>query len=245
MAAAASSDTESLNKYLPFVFEIRRRLLFTFAVLIVSAAVGFIYYERIISLVLKLFRLEGVNIVFTSPFQFLNLAVSCALLVGVLFVFPIVISQVLAFMRPALTKKEYKTVLILMPLSIVLFASGFAYGILIMRYVLTLFYAKSQSLAIGNFLDISHLLSQILMTSLLLGVAFQFPIVMTILMKLKIVKHKAFSKHHLTAICVSLIFSAFLPPTDVLSLFLMALPLIGLFELTLILNRVVLKAHLL
>ena len=47
---------------------------------------------------------------------------------------------------------------------------------MVMRYVIVLFYKKSVELNIGNILDVSLLLSQILITSVLMGIAFQYPV---------------------------------------------------------------------
>jgi sec-independent protein translocase protein TatC len=176
--------------------------------------------------------------VFTSPFQFLNLAVNSALVVGMIVAFPFTIAQLLSFLKPALRKKEYKTIITLLPLSIILFLFGFSYGTLMMKYMLVLFYEKSLSLNIGNFLDISNLLSKIILTSTLMGLAFQFPIILTVLMKFKIITHEALKKQRFIAWSVALIFAAFMPPTDILSLMLLTLPLVILFETTLIFNRV-------
>lgn len=230
-------------KYLPLVSEIRKRLLFLLAVLIITCAIGFIYYQKIIAFCLSLFDLQGVNVVFTSPFQFVTLAFTSAFLLATLIIFPLIVLQILSFLKPALHHKEYKMILALLPFSLVLFVSGFGFGILIMRYVIQIFYQKSQELQIGNFLDVSHLLSQILVTSILMGLAFQFPVVLTVLVRLKIIKYSFLKKQRLWAYTASAIFATLLPPTDLLSLVLLFLPLAFLFELTLLLNRWVLKAH--
>lgn len=241
-----STDIDSaVIKYSPFFSEIRKRLIFTLSLFIICAAVGFIYYENIVRFILKIFALEGLNIVFTSPFQFLSLAVNSALLVGFIVMLPLAVFQVLSFIRPALSRAEYKSVLALLPIAILLFISGFTFGVLIMKYVVIIFFEKSVELNIGNFLDVSLFLSQVLMTATLMGIAFQFPIVLTILMKLKVVKYQTVVKQRLLIYGLSLIFAILLPPTDLLSLVLLFLPLALLFELTLLLNRYVLKSHLL
>lgn len=232
-------------KYSPFFSEIRKRLIFTLSIFIICAAVGFMYYENIVHLVLKIFALEGLNIVFTSPFQFFSLAINSALLVGFIAVLPMVIFQILSFLKPALNRSEYKAILSLLPITLLLFISGFTFGVLIMKYVVIIFFQKSVELNIGNFLDISKLLSQILTTAILMGTAFEFPIVLTILMRLKIIRFHALVKKRLLVYGLSLIFAILLPPTDLLSLVLLFLPLALLFELTLLLNRYVLKSHLL
>src|SRR3989338_4954279 len=241
-----STETEdALAKYTPFIVEIRKRLLFLLSVLLISGSLGFIYYQRIITVILDFFNLEGVNIVSTSPFQFMNLAITSGFLTGIVIAFPVLLFHVLTFLKPALHSKEYRTVVALLPVTTLLFLGGFAFGVVTMRYVVILFYQRSSELQIGNFLDISLLLSQILLTAVLMGLAFQFPIILTILMRLKVINYKMLIKKRLLVYAISLIFATLLPPTDLLSLVVLFLPLALLFELTLILNRWVLKSHIL
>ena len=232
------------NRYFPYLMEVRKRLFFIASIFLITSALGFIYYEKIITTSLGIFNLEGINIVFTSPFQFLELSINSGLLIGLIAAFPLIIIQCLSFLKPALKKTEFKLVISLLPLSIFLFVFGFIYGVYIMRYVLIVFYEKSLVLDIGNFLDVSKFLSQILLTSALMGLAFQFPVVLTILMRLKVVKYEALTKQRLISYSVSIIFAAFLPPTDLFSLALLTVPLVILFEITLLLNKVLFKAHL-
>lgn len=234
----------AIKLYFPFLLEVRRRILFTFSVFLIGSILGFFYYESIIKFVIGLIRLEGINIVFTSPFQFVNLAISSALLIGTAISFPVIVLQILSFLKPALKPKEFRVIISLLPLSLILFGFGFIFGFFIMRYVVNLFYQKSLELNIGNLLDISKLLSQILVTSALMGIAFQYPIIMTALMRLGIIKHKTFEKQRPTAYLLALVFAAVLPPTDILSLVLLTLPLVILFEAALILNRIFFKTHL-
>lgn len=245
MPEATSDLNAAVIKYSPFISEIRKRLTFTIAIFLIFGAVGFYYYENIIKLLLKFFGLDGLNIAFTSPFQFFSLAIDVAILAGVIGILPMAIFQFLSFLKPALKKSEYKTVIFLLPLSLFLFAVGFIFGAVIMKYVVVIFYQKSVELNISNLLDISKLLSQIILTATLMGLAFEFPIVFTFLMRLKIIKYHVFVKQRLWVYFASLVFAVLLPPTDLLSLVLLFLPLAVLFEFTLLLNKFILKSHLL
>jgi sec-independent protein translocase protein TatC len=231
----------TVQLYFPFLMEVRRRLLFTFSVFLIASILGFFYYEPIIRFVIGFINLEGVNIVFTSPFQFVNLAISSAFLVGTVVVFPLIIFQVLSFLKPALKPKEFRLIIYFLPLGLLLFIFGFVFGFIIMRYVINLFYVKSLELEIGNLLDISSLLSQILVTSSLMGLAFQYPLVLTVLFRLNVVKIRMIEHQRPFVYLIILIFAALLPPTDVLSLILLSLPLAILFETTLILNKLFLR----
>jgi sec-independent protein translocase protein TatC len=106
-----------------------------------------------------------------------------------------------------------------------------------MKYVVAIFYQKSVDLQIGNILDVELLLSKIVMTGLLMGLAFQFPIVMSILLHLKVFTLKAIKSQRPLAYAGAMLFVMLLPPTDIFSDILLILPLVFLFELTLILNR--------
>ena len=200
--------------------------------------VGFIFYEKIIKFLIDLLSLKGINIVFTSPFQFINLSISCGVATGLIMVFPVFIAQVLSFLKPALREKEYKIVVRFLPFSIILFLIGFTFGALIMKWQIDIFLARSVSLGIGNMLDISRLLSTVLLTSALMGVGFQFPIVLLLLMRLGIIHHQDLNKNRKWVYLGSFIFALLLPPDSILADILLTLPLIILFEFTLMLNRI-------
>ena len=232
------------SRYYPFLLEIRKRFLFVGSLFVIAAIVGFFSFQRIVTLVLGFFSLQGINIVFTTPFQFFTLALNCGLVVGVIVVIPVIIFQLLGFLKPALRQKEYRILVNILPLTLVLFSLGFGYGVMVMKLLLQIFYRTSVSLQIGNVLDIEKFLSNVLLTGLLMGVAFLFPIAMTVLMLLNLVKHSFFERQRIYAYLIAVIFVILLPPPDLISDVVLFAPLVILFELTLILNRVFLKTHL-
>jgi sec-independent protein translocase protein TatC len=232
------------GKFYPYLLEIRKRLLFVGSIFVIATIIGFFLYQNLVIFFLSFFSLKGVNIVFTTPFQFITLALNCGLIVGVVATIPILIFQLLSFLKPALQKREYRIIINILPLSLVLVAAGFVYGVIVMKYMVQIFYQASVSLRVGNVLDIEKFLSSVLLTGLLMGVAFLFPIVMTILMLLKVIKHSFFDNNRLYAYLIFIVFVILLPPPDLLSDLVLFVPLVILFELTLVLNRIFLKTHL-
>lgn len=225
------------GKFSPFIKEVRKRILFTLYVFTIAMFAGFFFYEKIIKFLIDLLSLKGINIVFTSPFQFINLSISCGVATGLVVAFPVLIAQVLSFLRPALRWKEYKTVVRFLPFSMVLFLIGFTFGALIMKWQIDIFLTRSVSLGIGNVLDISRLLSTVLLTSALMGVGFQFPLVLLLLMRMGIIERQQLSKKRPWVYLGSFIFALLLPPDSILADILLTLPLIILFEFTLMLNH--------
>ncbi len=227
-----------IDKYSPFFLEVRKRIILTFLVFAVSSLFGFFFYEQIIKFLIDILSLRGVNIVFTSPFQFINLAITCGIASGLILSFPFLIIQILSFLKPALRKKEYKMVIRFIPFCIILFLVGFIFGALIMKWQIEIFLNRSVSLGIGNILDISNLLTTVVLTSVLMGIGFEFPIVLLLLMHFGIVKRQQLSRMRAWVYLGSFIFAVLLPPDSVLADILLTLPLVFLFELTLILNRI-------
>lgn len=224
-------------KYSPFLVEVRKRILFTLSVFAVATLVGFFFYEKIIKFLIDILGLRGVNIVFTSPFQFINLAISCGVATGLVLTFPLLIIQILSFLKPALKEKEYKMIVRFLPFSLFLFLIGFAFGALIMKWQIEIFLARAIAIGIGNIIDISRLLTTILLTSALMGIGFQFPIVLFLFLRVGIIKSYQLTKRRPWVYLGSFIFAVLLPPDSILADILLSLPLIIMFELTLVLNR--------
>ncbi len=226
-----------VEQYSPLLKEIRKRIILTLYLFIIAAFVGFISYEKIVGFLVGTLSLDGLNIVFTSPFQFINLAFSCGLTTGLVVAFPFFIAQVIHFLKPALKKPEYKLILRATPFSVFLFIIGFSFGAFIMKWQIKIFLERSLALGIGNILDISGLLSTILIASIILGISFQFPIVLLLLLRLKIVEHKQVSQKRRWVYLITFLFTILLPFDSILTDILLSLPLIFLFESTLFIGR--------
>lgn len=235
---------KNIARYTPYLVEIKKRLILSIVIFCISSLIGFIFYEHIISLVLSIFSFKGVNVVFTTPFQFFTLALNCGLVFGVVTIIPILIYEILSFLKPALLPSEYRLISSILPLGLILFIMGFVYGVAMMKYVVQIFYQSSIKLQIGNILDVETFLSNVLFTGLLMAIAFLFPIVMTALMQFKVVKHQFFISQRRFAYLIGIIFVMLLPPPDLISDVILFSPLLILFEITLLLNRVFLKTHL-
>lgn len=226
-----------LKQYSRFFAEVRKRILATLVVFAIATLVGFIFYEQIIKFLISILNLNDINLVFTSPFQFINLAIGCGIASGLTLSFPLIIAQLLYFLKPALKIKEFRIILRSLPFSIVLFVVGFVFGALVMKWQIDLFLAKSTSLGIGNVLDISSLLSTVLLVSVIMGISFQFPIVLLVLLRIGVLSRKALARSRKWVYLGVFFFSILLPVDSILADILISLPLILIFETTLLFDK--------
>lgn len=224
-------------KYMPFLKEAKKKFFIALYVFIISSFIGLFGYEKILKLLVSLFSLEKANIVFTSPFQFINLSISCGLAVGIITTTPLIIYQLISFLKPALKRDEFKIITRVFPYAISLFLSGFIFGALIMKWQIDIAVSRSVSLGIGNVFDISRLLSNVLITSALMGVGFLFPIFLLIAIKIGLINQEQLIIKRPFIYLGSFIFALFLPPDSIIADIFLALPLIILFESTLLVSR--------
>ena len=194
-------------------------------------------YEQILTFIMHFFNLQGVNIVLTNPYQFFSLALNTGLAMGITVAFPLLLFYIITFLKPALKPTEYHTLLKLVPASIALFLIGFGFGIWILQFVIDIYTTTTHGLAVQNYWDIGHFLSQIIMMGSLMGLMFQLPVIMTGLMRLRLVKYKFFAHYRRFFYAGIILFAIMMPPTDMFSDFMLALPPLFLFEIALLLNR--------
>ena len=227
----------AIIKYTPYLKEIQTKLFTVFCVFLAGCVIGFIYYQKILSFIMHLFQMDNINLVLTSPYQFIDLAVNTGLLTGLILALPLLGYYFLTFVRPALAPREYGLIVRLYPLAVLLFIVGFCFGAWIIQLIINLYSQTTLDFSVGNLWDVSHFFNQILMTGISLALIFELPILLTALLKLKVIRLAGLKKSRKFIYTAILIFVAFLPPNDIISLALLSIPPLLLFEITLVLNR--------
>ncbi len=228
---------EQANRFMPYLEDIRKRLyrvVILFSVLFIT---GFFGAARILKFVIGEFHIDGVTIAVSSPFQFANLAMDIGFFVALVVCIPYGIYTVYSFISPALISKEKNVLLRSVPYSVGLFLFGFLYGFAVLYYALELLAQVNISIGIQNIWDITEFISQMFLTATLLGVLFEFPIIITILLRFNIIEVQFLKDKRKLAHFLTFCFVSLLPPTDGLSLVIMSLPLVILYEVTILLNN--------
>jgi sec-independent protein translocase protein TatC len=234
-----SAVDAAVKKYLPYLQEIQKKLITLLIVILVSGVLGFIYYQKILTFILGIFNLKGITIIMSSPYQFINLAINTGIATGVIIAIPLIIFYLLGFLKPALAPKEFKLIAKLVPLALLLFVVGFGFGAWVMQFVINIYSQTALDFNVTNMWDISRFFSQTIIMGVCLGIIFELPIVITLLIKLKLVKKQTISSNRRFVYAGIVVLAALLPPNDIISLSILTLVPIFLFELALLLNKAI------
>lgn len=163
--------------------------------------------------------------------------IKVAFVAGLIAAFPVVIHQIWAFVLPALKKKEAKVGLSLILSATVLFLVGILFAYFgVMPYAFTFFLKSAEGIAsptisLGFYINFSARML------LAFGVVFQLPLVIVFLVRTRIATIEQIKKARRYAIVVIFVVAAILTPPDVLTQLFMALPLIVLYEISILAAR--------
>ena len=181
------------------------------------------------------FRMQLVNIEVTAQFfVHLKMAVLC----GVVLAFPYLIWEIWRFIAPALYEQEKKAVRTAFGLSSGLFYLGVAVGYLLVLPVCLMFFMNySVSETVQNTISLSSYISLFISMVFLVGLFFEFPTVILVLSSLGLVGKDTLRKYRKHAFVVILLLAAFITPSDPVSMFVLAVPLYGLYEFSILVCR--------
>lgn len=154
-----------------------------------------------------------------------------AFVAGLVLASPWIFYQLWLFVAAGLYPHERRYVHIYLPTSIVLFVGGALFCFFaVFPFVLKFLLGFNEWLGLQPQIRLSEWVTFAIMLPLMFGVSFQLPLVMLFLERISIFEIRDYREKRRMAILVIAILSMFLTPADPMSMMLMMLPLIGLYE---------------
>lgn len=181
------------------------------------------------------FSMELINIELSAQFfVYLKVSVLC----GVVLAFPYIIWEVWKFVAPALYDNERRPVRKAFLLSSGLFYLGVAVGYFVVLPVCLMFFMNfSVSDTIVNTISLGSYMALFTSMVFLIGILFEFPTVIMVLSGIGVVDRPLLRKGRKYAFVIVLVLAAFITPSDPFSMFVLAIPLYGLYELSILLCK--------
>jgi len=155
-----------------------------------------------------------------------------------------VLYQVWAFVAPGLYRHEKRFAVPLVISSIVLFYAGVAFAYFVVFPLMFAFLTGAAPQGVQVMTDITNYLDFVLLLFFAFGIAFEIPIATVLLAATGMMKVEAMTKNRGYVILGIFIVAAFLTPPDAVSQSFMAVPMYLLYELGIIMSRLLLKKRL-
>ncbi len=179
------------------------------------------------------------SFIFTSLTEPFFTYLKLAFFSGIALASPVIIYQIWAFVAPGLYRHEKKYMIPFVLLSTLFFAGGVLFCFLVVFPIACSFFAGfAQAGMIEMKLKMSDYLSFSCMFLLAFGVVFELPIFILFLARIGIVNHRQLSKNRKYVVLLAFVASALLTPPDIISQVLMAIPLLLLYEISIVIARI-------
>ena len=174
---------------------------------------------------------EGVQLIQTAPGQAFFAQVYIAALVGIVFSMPIIVKELVGFIKPALKENEINVSRNISLPAVGLFIVGCVFSyMLIIPYILEFLYRYGESAGLVTFLNVIDFVTFVLQFLLAFGLSFQLPLVMYAISVSGIIGAKFWRKNIRYAIVAIVIFGAAITPDGSgVTMWFIAGPMIALY----------------
>ncbi len=228
--------------------ELRARLIWVIGMMVFGTAICFVFVDDIYGFLVQpladaMKENDTNRLIYTGLTEAFFTYMKVAFFSGIFLTFPMLLIQIWVFVAPGLYKNERRVFLPFLLATPVLFFLGGAcvyYLVIPMAWPFFLSFQSSagdMALPIQLEARVSEYLDLIMTLIFAFGICFQLPVFLTLLGRVGLISAEFLIRQRKYAVIIAFILAAFLTPPDMISQVMLALPLLGLYELSIILIK--------
>jgi len=242
-------ESNHTNNIFDHLSELRSRLLNSLVFFVVVFIISYYFSEEIYRYLVKPYSDTIIEknldrkLIFTALHEAFLTYLKVAFFSAIFFTSPVFLSQIWKFIAPGLYQNEKKAFLPFLILTPVLFLFG---GLLVYYLIMPLainfflsfeFLGSSQSIPIQLEAKVNEYLSLIMRLIFAFGLSFQLPVVLSLLAKVGFIDSKFLTDRRKYFVVIIFAFAAILTPPDPITQIGLALPLLLLYEVSIIIVK--------
>ena len=222
--------------------ELRIRVIICVVTLIVFFLAGIHFAPDLVRFLTDIGKSYGYTYIYISPQELLLQYFSIAFLASIILSLPMILYHVWAFVQPGLKKNENALFLSALISGLICFIIGvfFAYKIML-PFMLHFLIDISSGSDVHASVTVGNYIGFLLTIFMIFGVVFELPVLSVILTQMGLLKIEWMRKGRKLMIVVIFFIAAVITPPDVVSQVMVALPMLGLYELSILISSVLLR----
>jgi sec-independent protein translocase protein TatC len=234
-------NEEEKQPFTSHLDELRKRLITCFVAVGIGFLASYAFKEKLFYILvapLQQAMKSGDTLIYTHLPEAFFTFLKTALISGILLASPVLFYQFWMFIAPGLYTREKKLLVPILFLSTLFFTGGALFGYFIVfpwGFKFFLSFATDTIRAMPSMKEYLGFASKLLLA---FGIVFELPLVITFLAKLGIVSVEFLKKNRKYAILIFFVGAAMLTPPDVITQIMMAMPLMLLYEISIVGARV-------
>ncbi len=213
--------------------ELRRRIIVMFLSLVVAVGVAYIFSWDILGFLKEPASRAGIpmNLYYQTVLEPFMVRFKIAMYAAIVLALPVILYEVLAYIAPALRKKEKRFMALALFFIIIFFLAGVAFCYLYILPVGLKWLTGQSGGEITPVLMVGEYVSFVALLMVGVGLSFETPLVIWLVVRLGIVTPQRLHKNWRIAVIVVLVFSALITPDwNPVTMLLVAAPMFLLYE---------------
>lgn len=235
-------DAMSLVEHLG---ELRKRIFWIVVVLVLGMIGGFFVAKPILVYLQEASPLVNATWHAFSPWDGLRVYMQLSFILALVITGPVTLYHLWSFVKPGLSKEEQKATIGYIPYSVILFLIGLAFAYFVVFPMAFKFASGlTESLEITQTYGITQYFSFMFNILLPISLLFELPIIVMFLTRLRLANPERLRKLRRYAYLGLVILSTVVTPPDAISAIIVAIPLLVLYEISVLLSGVVYRKQL-
>ncbi|HAW50087.1 TPA: twin-arginine translocase subunit TatC [bacterium] len=222
--------------FLEHLEELRKRLVIILVFFTIVASISFFFSWQAFSFLVR--PAGDIELIYLSPIEPFVVKLKIALFSGIIFSLPIIFYQMFAFIFPALKENEKKIIWIVIA-SIVLFLMGCLFSFfVVLPFALKWLFSQAEGV-LSSSIRAEYYIGFVCWFVFIFGFIFEAPLIVISLIKLKVCTYRDLRlKWQFVYIGILIISAVLTPDWNPVTMFLMAIPLIFLYEVSLLVGKI-------
>ncbi len=232
--------TNEKQPFLAHLEELRNRLIVCAIAIGIGFVISYIFSKQLFSfLILPLTEVlpADSHLIFTNLPEMFIAYIKVALIAGIILAIPVIFYELWMFMAPALYRREKGYLIPFVLFSSILFLVGSLFGYFVVFPYGFKFFIGFATEDIQALPSVKQYFSFTIRLLLAFGVVFELPVVVFFMTKIGLITPDSMKRFRKFAILSSFILSAILTPPDVATQMMMALPIIILYEVSILISK--------
>lgn len=242
-------SSQTAKPIVAHLVELRSRLIWVIGMMVFGTAICFVFVDEIYGFLVQplanaMEEGDTNRLIYTGLTEAFFTYMKVAFFSGIFLTFPVLLIQIWVFVAPGLYQSERRVFLPFLLATPALFFLGGAcvyYFVIPMAWPFFLSFQNAggeMALPIQLEARVSEYLDLIMTLIFAFGLCFQLPVLLTLLGRVGIISAEFLMKQRKYAVIMTFVLAAFLTPPDIISQVMLAIPLLGLYELSIILIKI-------
>ncbi|MFD2114829.1 twin-arginine translocase subunit TatC [Paenibacillus yanchengensis] len=225
--------------------ELRRRIFYILIIVVIGIVIGFIFAKPLYDFIITQHPANLISLHTFSLWDGIGIYMKFAIIIAAIIALPFTLYQLWAFVKPALKKHEQRSTLKYIPLALIMFLIGLAFSYFVV-FPLAFQFTRmiSGQLHLQETFGIAQFFTFMFNIILPIALLFELPLIIMFLTAIRIVNPVRLRKMRRFAYFLMIFIGVVITPPDFITDILVALPLIGLYEISVWLSAMIYRKQL-